>query len=161
MRPSFGAVLKACITARAALAELKQATQMIPNQSIQINTLPLFESQASSEIENIVTTTDKLFQHQHENDRADAATKEASRHSQSLYDGFRSIHKKPLNTRTAEEIYTQIKGIHMKVRQTAAKKLKKLAKIGILKEVTPGRERMFVHPELLKLLTRNSNSFPS
>ena len=110
-------VLKACIPARAALAELKQAAEMIPNQAILINTLPLLESQASNEIENIVTTTDKLFQHQYEDDNADAATKEALRYSQSIYEGFRSIHKKPLNTRTAEEICTQIKNIEMKVRK--------------------------------------------
>ncbi|MFK7768255.1 MAG: hypothetical protein AB8B55_13610 [Mariniblastus sp.] len=45
------------------------------------------------------------------------------------------------------------------VRQTAAKKLKQLAKIGILEEVTSGREKLFVHPKLLRLLTRNSKSF--
>jgi Fic family protein len=54
------AVLKRCIPARAALAELKQAAQLIPNQAVLINTLPLLEAQSSSEIENIVTTTDKL-----------------------------------------------------------------------------------------------------
>ena len=111
------AVLKACISARAALAELKQVAEMIPNQAMLINTLPLLESQASNEIENIVTTTDQLFQHQHQDDHADAATKEALRYSQSLYEGYRSIAKKPLNTRTAEEICTQIKGHEMKVRQ--------------------------------------------
>ena len=52
------AVLKACIEARAALAELKQAGELIPNQAVLINSIPLLEAQASSEIENIVTTTD-------------------------------------------------------------------------------------------------------
>ena len=55
------AVLKQCIKARAALGELKQAALRIPNQGMLINTLPLLEARASSEIENIVTTTDKLF----------------------------------------------------------------------------------------------------
>ncbi len=59
------AVLKACITARAALAELKQAAELIPNQTMLINTIPLLEAKDSSEIENIVTTTDQLFQHVH------------------------------------------------------------------------------------------------
>ncbi len=111
------AVLKACISARAALAELKQAAEMIPNQAILINTLPLLESQASNEIENIVTTTDSLFQNQYEDHNADSATKEALRYSQSLFEGFRSIHKRPLNTRTAEKICTQIKHVEMKVRK--------------------------------------------
>lgn len=48
-------VLKACIEARAALA-LQQAARLIPNPAVLINTMPLLEAQASSEIENIVTT---------------------------------------------------------------------------------------------------------
>src|SRR5579872_6631041 len=55
------AVLKACIEARAAIAELKQAGRLIPNQDVLINTIPLLEARASSEIENIVTTADQLF----------------------------------------------------------------------------------------------------
>lgn len=38
-------VLKACISARAALAELKQAGALLPNQSMLINLLPLFRSE--------------------------------------------------------------------------------------------------------------------
>jgi len=57
------AVLKQCITARAALAKLDQACKLIPNQTILMNTLLLLEAKDSSEIENIVTTTDRLFQH--------------------------------------------------------------------------------------------------
>lgn len=55
------AVLKACITARGAVAELKAAGQLIPNQGVPVNSIPLLEAQASSEIENIVTTTDQMF----------------------------------------------------------------------------------------------------
>lgn len=44
------------------MAELKQAAELIPNQAMLINTLPLLEARASLEIENIVTTTDRLFQ---------------------------------------------------------------------------------------------------
>ena len=50
------AVLKHWISARTALVEL------IPNQGVLINTLPLPEAQASSEMENILTTTNRLFQ---------------------------------------------------------------------------------------------------
>lgn len=106
-----------CIEARAALAELKQAAELIPNQGVLINTLPLLEAQASSEIENIVTTTDQLFQFREMDDNADAATKEALRYSRSLLEGFRSLLQRPLTTRTAEEICTQIKGIEMQIRR--------------------------------------------
>lgn len=111
------AILKQCITARAALAELKQAAELIPNQSILINTLPLMEAGASSEIENIVTTTDKLFQHARNEDQADPATKEALRYSRVLFEGFSALNQHPLNTRTVEEICTQIKGVQMNVRR--------------------------------------------
>lgn len=43
------AVLKRCITARAAHAALKQAAELIPNPAMLINTLPLLEAGASSE----------------------------------------------------------------------------------------------------------------
>jgi Fic family protein len=111
------AVLKQCISARAALAELKQAGELIPNQGVLINTLPLLEAQASSEIENIVTTTDRLFEYREDEDHADPATKEALRYSQALMAGFKSIEKRPLCTRTAEEICSLIKGKEMRVRK--------------------------------------------
>lgn len=111
-------VLKQCILARAALAELKQAAELIPNQGVLIKTLPLLEAQASSEIENIITTTDRLFQFSQGNENAaDPATKEALRYSRSLLEGFRSLSSKPLCTRTAELVCTAIKGTEMSVRR--------------------------------------------
>jgi Fic family protein len=56
------AVLKALARANRALAELKGRAATIPNQGILIDTLALQEAKASSEIENIVTTQDELFQ---------------------------------------------------------------------------------------------------
>lgn len=111
-------ILKQCITARAAVAELKQAAELIPNQAILINTLPLLEARASSEIENIVTTTDKLFKHLQNEGHADPATKEALRYSHALFEGYQALVKSPLNTRTAEEVCTQIKGVQMNIRKT-------------------------------------------
>jgi Fic family protein len=55
-------ILKALSAANRALAELKGSAATIPNQSILIDTLSLQEAKASSEIENIVTTQDELFQ---------------------------------------------------------------------------------------------------
>ncbi len=55
------AVLKQCLGATRALAELKGAGGLIPDQTILINTIPLQEAKLSSEIENIVTTQDELF----------------------------------------------------------------------------------------------------
>ena len=112
------AVLKACIGARVALAELKQAAELIPNQGVLINTLPLLEAQASSEIEHIVTTTDRLFHYQSLSEQmADPATREALRYSSALMEGFRTLQTHPLNTRTAEQVCSRIKGVDMSVRR--------------------------------------------
>ena len=111
------AILKQCITARAALAELKQAAELIPNQGMLINTVPLLEAQASSEIENIVTTTDRLFQFRNADDHADPATKEALRYSHALLESFREMTRRPLSTRTAEQVCSIIKGKEMLVRR--------------------------------------------
>lgn len=110
-------VLKQCITARAALGELKQAAKLIPNQAMLINTLPLLEARASSEIENIVTTTDKLFRSIGVEDNTDPATKEALRYGRALFEGFQSLKQHPLSTRTAERICSTIKGVEMAVRK--------------------------------------------
>jgi Fic family protein len=112
------AVLKRCISARAALAELKQAAELIPNQAMLINTLPLLEAKDSSEIENIVTTTDKLFQFVGSDDaRADPATKEALQYRSALYEGWQTLAQRPINTNMAESICSQIKGVDMSVRK--------------------------------------------
>ena len=56
------AVLKEMALAHRALGELKGLALTIPNQNILISTLALQEAKASSEIENIVTTQDDLYQ---------------------------------------------------------------------------------------------------
>tara|TARA_R100000027_G_scaffold67584_1_gene67004 strand:- start:828 stop:1949 length:1122 start_codon:yes stop_codon:yes gene_type:complete len=109
--------LKACIAARAALAALKQAGELHPNQSILINLLPLLEAKDSSEIENIVTTTDQLFQHAAEDSQADGPTKEALRYRTALNQGFQALSKHPLTTKTMVEVCSTIKGRPMHIRR--------------------------------------------
>ena len=82
-----------------------------------INTLPLLEARASSEIENIVTTADKLFQHLQTDAGADPATREALRYRHALLEGVQALKSRPLTTRTAELICTRIKGAEMSVRR--------------------------------------------
>lgn len=110
-------VLKAAIEARAALASLNEATQSIPNPTVLLNTLPLLEAQASSEIENIVTTTDEMFKYaQDETAAASPATREALRYRTALYRGFLSLRERPLSTNTALEVCSIIKLHEMHVR---------------------------------------------
>lgn len=111
-------LLKACIEARAALAELKIAGALIPNQSVLINTIPLLEAQASSEIENIVTTTDALFRYaQMEDQTGDLATKEALRYRTALYQGYVSLRDRPISTNTAIQVCSHIKNVEMGIRR--------------------------------------------
>jgi len=110
-------VLKRCITARAALAELKKAVEMIPNPAMLINTLPVLEARASSEIENIVTTADTIFRHIATEGEADLATKEALRYRHALLEGFQSLRSHPISTRTAEAVCSRIKGTTIDVRR--------------------------------------------
>ncbi|MEO9080167.1 MAG: Fic family protein [Rhodanobacter sp.] len=111
-------LLKACIEARAALAALKSAGDLIPNQAVLINTIPLLEAQASSEIENIVTTSDALFRYvQMQEQTDDPATKEALRYRGALYQGFISLRDRPLSTNTAVQVCSQLKNTVMDIRR--------------------------------------------
>ncbi|MDO5693361.1 MAG: Fic family protein [Pseudomonadota bacterium] len=118
-------LLKACIEARAALAELKSVGALIPNQAVLINTIPLLEAQASNEIENIVTTTDALFRYaQLEGEAGDPATKEALRYRGALHRGFQELRQRPLSTNLAVQICSHIKGVDMQVRRVSGTALR-------------------------------------
>jgi Fic family protein len=111
------AVLKRCVGARAALAELKQCAELIPNAEMLINTLPVLEARASSEIENVVTTADELFRHLAAEKGADPATKEALRYREALMLGLTSLNRRTIGLRLAEEICSLIKGKDMSLRR--------------------------------------------
>ncbi|MEW6887041.1 Fic/DOC family N-terminal domain-containing protein [Trueperella pyogenes] len=53
------------MTASHALATLRGATELLPDPTMLVNFIPLLEAQASSEIENIVTTNDEVFRAAH------------------------------------------------------------------------------------------------
>jgi len=44
-------------------------------------------------------------------------------------------------------------------RQAASRYLKELAELGVLEERKVGKEKLFVHPKLMRLLTQDSNEF--
>ena len=118
-------ILKRCIEARVAVAELKQAAELIPNSAVLVNALPLLEARASSEIENIVTTTDKLFEFADiAEDRADAATKEALRYRTALYEGTKMVQRGMLTTDMAIQICSTIKGMELDIRAEPGTTLK-------------------------------------
>ncbi|MGQ0455919.1 MAG: protein adenylyltransferase Fic [Hyphomicrobium sp.] len=119
------AVLKRCVLARAAIAELRRAGELIPDQSVLVNTIPLLEAKDSSEIENIVTTNDALFSEASQiDDGNDPAAKEALRYRSALFNGSESLKTRPLTARTATDICSQIKGVELDVRKTPGTQLK-------------------------------------
>lgn len=109
------AVLKATVEARVALASLAQAGQLLPNPSILIHAVPLLEAQASSEIENIVTTADELFKYA-DSGGGDHATKEALRYRSALFTGRNSVRSRPLIASTAARICSELQARDMSVR---------------------------------------------
>lgn len=111
-------VLRVAIRARAAIAALDQAAKRMQNPLVLVNSISLLEAQASSEIENIVTTTDELFRFV--NDPADATnadTKETLRYRGALFAGMDAIRARPLSVNTAIEVCTNIHQREMGVRR--------------------------------------------
>lgn len=104
-----------CGDARAALAELKGAINVIPNPAVLINTIPLLETHSSNQIENVVTTQDNLFRFSALDRLADPATKEALRYRTAL----RRAIGKPINISLMEEICSIIKNEEINLRSKA------------------------------------------
>ncbi len=103
------AVLKKCLSATRALAELKGCGGIIPDQAILINAIPLQEAKLSSEIENIVTTQDELFRGTlDESNVTDQPTKEVLHYRKALKYGYESLASKPLSLTLIKEICSLI-----------------------------------------------------
>lgn len=119
------AVLKQVIAARTALAELKGAAQLLPNQGVLIQAIGLQEAKLSSEIENIVTTNDDLFRgFANDGEGASAQTKEVLRYKDALWQGHQWIKQgMPLTTRLFEALYQTVKQADDGVRRISGTKL--------------------------------------
>jgi Fic family protein len=93
-----------------ALAELKGLTKTLPNPNILINAVVLKEAQASSEIENVITTQEKLYQALFAKSiKPDIATKEVLRYREALLMGTQLIKKKGfLNTNGIIDIQMEL-----------------------------------------------------
>ncbi len=136
-------ILKRCIEARVALAELKQAAELIPNAAILVHALPLLEARASSEIENIVTTTDKLLEYADiAEDKADAATKEALRYRAALYEGSKMVQRRMLTTDMAIHICSTIKDLELDIRADSGTNLKSRATGEVIYTPPEGQKRL-------------------
>lgn len=112
-------VLKAVIRAREQLAALDTACRLIPNPYIITSTIPLREAQASTEIENIVTTNDELFRAAWNVDLDPTpATKEALRYREALNAGVANLTDRPVSLKSAEQIGSILLGRPALIRST-------------------------------------------
>ena len=116
-------ILKACISAMAALARTNALVKTLPNEAVLIHTLPLQEARRSSEIENIVTTNDELYRAM-TSDRIQTSphTKEVLRYREALWTGMYSMRNRPIiNTPLLEQICSRIRDIQTSVRMHEVK----------------------------------------
>lgn len=82
-------ILRQTNKATAALAELKGIAKTIPNQAMLINAIVLQEAKDSSEIENIITTQDELYQALTVNKTTiSPETKEVVNYRKAIFHGF-------------------------------------------------------------------------
>lgn len=105
-------VLKKTKDARAALAELKGVAKSMPNQSILVSTLSLQEAKDSSEIENIITTNDELYQSDIDTRHfTSSAAKEVHMYAEALRHGFWEVERTGLLTNnTIKRAQSEIEG---------------------------------------------------
>ena len=119
------AVLKQAIASRTAMANLRGAAKLLPNQGVLVQAIGLQEAKLSSEIENIVTTNDDLFRgFANDGEGASPQTKEVLRYKDALWQGHQWVKQgMPLTTRLFETLYQTVKLADDGVRRLPGTKL--------------------------------------
>lgn len=108
-------LFKALLPASEALAKLSATAEHLPNQASLYESVILLEAKASSEIEHVVTTDNKLFGSESPQKAPDPMTKEVHRYADAVRHGWQS--KKPLCTNIVEEMCSIIRGKPVRVRK--------------------------------------------
>ncbi|SFV75029.1 MloA protein, putative [hydrothermal vent metagenome] len=149
-------ILKKSISANRALAKLNGVAKIIPNEAILINSLILQEAKDSSEIENIITTHDELYQSSLDLDNITQATKEVQNYSRALLKGFELVKEHSLLlTRHIVLIQQELEGNVAGIRKQAGTVLKNQATGEIIH--TPPQEEAIIR-ELLDNLEQYINN---
>jgi len=119
-------IWKHLATASRHLGELNGLCATLTDPTLLINTIALQESKDSSEIENIVTTQDELYQATMESENATSAAKEVLRYREALYRGLAVMTKRKnvLSVNTMVEIVQVIKQNNAGIRKTPGTALK-------------------------------------
>jgi Fic family protein len=150
------AILKKTISANRALAKLNGVAKIIPNQAILINSLILQEAKDSSEIENIITTHDELYQSSIDIENVTHATKEVQSYSRALLKGFELVKEHSLLlTRHIVEIQIELEGNNAGIRKQIGTVLKNQATGEVIH--TPPQSETTIR-ELLKNIEQYINT---
>lgn len=143
-------VLRRCITASRALAELKGAGNLIPNQSILINSIPLQEARLSSEIENIVTTQDALFRAVvEEPGKVDPQTREVLRYRTALRHGCAALQHRHVSLDLMIELCGILRGNPVSLRDQEPILIEDVAAGSVI--YTPPRSKLLILSQLHNL----------
>ena len=106
------------VLANIEIAKLQQILDLLPNSNLFVSTIPIVEAQASSAIENIVTTNDTLFKELASNSAAsiDPITTAVWANRAALLQGFTRVANRPIGKKVAKEICGIILGHEVEVR---------------------------------------------
>ena len=112
--------LAAAIGANRELARLSGFCSLLPDESILLSSIILKEASASSEIENIITTQDELYQALASGRRViDEPTKEVLNYRSALYVGFSALKEKGvLSLNTILQIQQELERNNAGIRKT-------------------------------------------
>ena len=112
------AILKKCVGARTALAELRLAGQLIPDQSALVHTIRIWRPEPARRSRTSSPPTMRFSARQPRRCRRVTPNKRSGTLSNALYDGEKALKAHPLSTRIAIEVCRTITGIQLDVRRT-------------------------------------------
>jgi Fic family protein len=110
-------IFKAVVAASNALARLDETAELLENSAVFINTIPVLEARASSEIENVVTTHDSIFRADVSSSKIDTETLLAIRLRKAIIAGTEVAQKRGISVKLAGMICSELLGREMKPRQ--------------------------------------------
>ncbi len=111
-------IMRALSKAHRSLAELKGYSEIVPNKNILINAITLNEAKDSSEIENIITTHDELFEALSDEKYLKGAPKEVLKYKEALWHGVDLIENRGiLTTNMIVEVQAIIEGNNAGIRK--------------------------------------------
>jgi Fic family protein len=109
-------VFRAVIAASNALARLDEIAQLLENAPVFINTIPVLEAQASSAIENVVTTHDSIFSADVSSTKPDQETLLALRLRKAIIAGTEVATKRGVSFNLAQLVCSELLGRQMPLR---------------------------------------------